>query len=143
MDRRSFLKNSCIACIGISAGLSWESCNSIPVHKAVKHDKLLYIDETDLTAHKLNIIENIALPYGILLVRTVIGYDAILMRCSHQNQPLVVTGSGLYCNTHGSSFNLKGQVIKEPATLPLTKFYNEIKEGKIVIHLNQPASIKL
>ena len=39
----------------------------------------------------------------------------------------------IYCNCHGSTFNLNGQVIDGPAPEPLPKYKATIENGKIIV----------
>jgi Rieske Fe-S protein len=51
------------------------------------------------------------------------------MKCSHQDNSLTVTKTGLFCSSHGSTFDLEGNVTKEPALEPLKKFKTEINNS--------------
>jgi Rieske Fe-S protein len=59
------------------------------------------------------------------------------MQCSHQNQPLSATKTGLFCASHGSAFDLEGNVTVEPATDPLRKFKTEVNNATIKIYLSK------
>ena len=75
--------------------------------------------------------------YDILIVKK--GdqdYSAIYMKCSHQENPVTATATGLFCSSHGSRFDLEGNVLKEPALTPLKKFNTQIKEGQLIVDLN-------
>ncbi len=63
-------------------------------------------------------------------------YTALLMRCTHADNPLVSTGNGFICNLHGSTFDKEGSVTKGPAALPLRKYSVEIVSDNILIHIN-------
>jgi Rieske Fe-S protein len=56
------------------------------------------------------------------------------MKCTHQDNPLTATQTGFFCSAHGSTFDLKGNVTKEPALRPLKKYTTEIKESSILIN---------
>jgi len=74
--------------------------------------------------------------YDILLVKkSTEEYLAIYMKCSHQENPVTATTTGLFCSSHGSRFDLDGNVTKEPATAPLKKFKTAIIDNQIVIDL--------
>jgi cytochrome b6-f complex iron-sulfur subunit len=56
------------------------------------------------------------------------------MKCTHQDNPLTVNSTGLYCTAHGSTFDLQGNVTKEPALHALKKYKTELNESSIVIN---------
>jgi cytochrome b6-f complex iron-sulfur subunit len=58
------------------------------------------------------------------------------MKCTHQDQPLVSSGKSLYCNSHGSQFDLEGKVIKDPASRPLRKFVTAVEGEQVLIQLS-------
>lgn len=75
--------------------------------------------------------------FDILLVKRKDGtYNALYMQCTHQNQPLSANKSGLFCASHGSAFDLEGNVNVEPATSPLKKFRTETENNNVKIYLN-------
>lgn len=129
MQRKEFIKNSCLVCFGVAAGLTLTGCGAIPIYKPTIENKIIYLDEPKMAINKLNIIQHASLPYDILLVKNEKGYYALRMQCTHQNQPLVATNTGLFCNAHGSSFNLDGKAMKEPAINSLKK-YTVTKAGQ-------------
>lgn len=76
-------------------------------------------------------------PYDILVVKkSDSDYNAIYMKCSHQENAVTATETGLFCSAHGSRFDLDGNVLKEPALQPLKKFKTEITGQTLVIDLN-------
>lgn len=63
-------------------------------------------------------------------------FEALLLECTHQNNPVTVTSTGLFCPTHGSVFDLSGQVLQGPASRPL-KAFKTMRVGDVVtIDLN-------
>jgi len=82
------------------------------------------------------VVRNNRMEYDILLVKKPAG-DAIalLMKCTHQDNALTATENGLLCPVHGSTFDLLGNVTKEPALNPLKKFKTEITNQAITIYL--------
>lgn len=118
-------------------GLTFSSCAPLPVYK------------TDLTIHKVEvplssfaesdllIVRDMQVDYDILLVKkSDADFNALYMRCTHRDNPLSATRNGLFCNAHGSSFDLDGNVKKAPATEPLEKFKTEVRKDKLIITLN-------
>ena len=74
--------------------------------------------------------------YDILLVKKTDGtYNALYMQCSHESQSLTANKSGLFCPSHGSAFDLEGNVTQQPAIKPLRKFKTSIENNSIKIYL--------
>ncbi|MES2134281.1 MAG: Rieske 2Fe-2S domain-containing protein [Bacteroidota bacterium] len=141
MLRRDFIKTTCVTCAGVLGGgalLSMlNSCAPLPVIKTSSKDKTLLIPESSFAdKQNLLIIKNSNFDFDILLVKKKDNtYNALYMQCSHENQPLSATKSGLFCSSHGSAFNLEGEVTVQPATKPLKKFKTQIENNNIIIYL--------
>lgn len=80
------------------------------------------------------IVRNSQLEFDILLVKSGNTFNALQMKCSHQDNPLTANASGLFCSAHGSTFDLQGNVTKEPALQPLKKYKTELTESTIIIN---------
>ncbi len=127
MERRTFIKQACAGCLGITGLLAvaslFEGCASLPVFKSTTRTEKLQVPLEKFAESNLVIVRTMWLNYDILLVKKPEGiYKAIYMKCSHQDQPLSASGTGLFCNSHGSAFDLDGNVTREPAVNPLTVF---------------------
>jgi Rieske Fe-S protein len=82
------------------------------------------------------LVRNPKLEFDILLIRiNENSYNALLMKCTHQDNALTANKSGLYCSAHGSTFDLEGNVTKEPALTPLKKFKTEVSNSSVTINL--------
>ena len=141
MLRREFIKNTCIGCAGILGGsvlLSMlNSCSPLPVLKTSSKESTLSVPESSFAGDQnLLIIKNSNYEFDILLVKKKDStYNALYMQCTHESQPLSATKSGLFCASHGSAFNLDGEVTVQPATRALKKFKTQIENNQIIIHL--------
>ena len=137
-SRRTFLKDTCIACAsGTLLSFTFSSCSSLPVFKTDLAKKTVDVPLTQFAESNLVVVRDMQSPYDILLVKkSETDYNAIYMKCSHRENPVSATKTGLYCPEHGSTFDLDGNVTKEPAPSPLKKFKTEIKESSITIDLN-------
>ncbi|MFZ6010997.1 MAG: ubiquinol-cytochrome c reductase iron-sulfur subunit [Bacteroidota bacterium] len=139
--RREFLKNSCAACLGSAfLGLTFTqltSCSPFPVYKTALTSKSVSIPVSSFAESNLVIVRDMQVAYDILLVKkSESEYNAIYMKCSHQENPVTATKNGLFCSSHGSRFDLDGNVTKEPALEPLKKFKTSIDDNQITIDLN-------
>lgn len=85
--------------------------------------------------NKMVVVRNGQLEFDILVVKSASMFHAIQMKCTHQDNPLTVNASGLFCSAHVSTFDLEGNVTKEPALKPLKKYKTELTESSILIHI--------
>ena len=137
-SRRTFIKNSCAACLGMTAmGLLLESCvTSQNVLKPVLENNQLQIALEKFQSSNHYILRNKSLPFDILVIKDQDQYTALQMRCTHNDIALNFSGKKLICTAHGSEFDLKGNVTKEPASRALTKYKTSIHEQLLTIQLN-------
>ena len=139
--RRTFIKTGCLACMGIAVSSSFlASCGgALPVLKAESNNQLLTVALNEFAVQKSNIIviRNPSLDNDILLVKHENGtYDALDLTCTHEGFNLTPTKDKIYCNQHGSIFDLEGNVLKEPALKPLKKYIIQQNPTQIIIKLN-------
>lgn len=114
--------------------LSLESCVTLPaVKSATKTDKI-EVEKSRFAESAMVLVKVMWMDYDILLVKhSEEKYTALYLKCTHQDQPLTPTKTGLVCNSHGSRFDLGGKVVREPAIEPLKTFPTLIKENNITI----------
>lgn len=143
MDRREFVKQSCLVCLGSGvASLSLSGCmathyvpgllepNGIAVLKSE------FINPKKQTNRQFIIVQNDKLEFPIYLYRfTDTEYTALWMQCSHQGNELQALGDQLHCPAHGSEFDNKGNVTQGPASDHLRTFPVTTSEDKIFIDL--------
>lgn len=139
--RREFLKDACTTCLGVSfLGISLSqltSCSPFPVYKTDLSKKNVTVPLSSFGESNMVIVRDMQVIYDVLLVKKSDQiYDALYMRCTHQENPLTATKTGLFCSAHGSRFDLDGNVLKEPALAPLKKFKTELQENQVLIDLN-------
>lgn len=140
LGRRAFLQRSCGWCIAaLAAGVTASSlsgCAPLPLYRGKQEKGTITVPMTELGEKKLLLVRTPQSEFDLLLVRDAKDkFHTLLMRCSHQEQPLTATADGLYCASHGSQFDLAGNVQKAPATAPLQKFVTTVENGQFVIHL--------
>jgi Rieske Fe-S protein len=139
-NRRDFIKQSCTLCLGV-VGLSalttqLAGCAPMPIYKGETVNGIITVPFTSFTeTNKVVIVRNAQLDWDIVLVKVSdTEYEALQMKCTHQENPLTATQTGLFCSAHGSTFDLKGNVTKEPALRPLKKYITEIRDNSISIN---------
>jgi len=141
MLRREFIKTTCLGCAGVLGGTALlsmlNSCSPLPVLKTSSKDNTLSVPESSFVADQnVLIIKNSNFEFDILLVKKKDNtYNALYMQCTHESQPLSATKSGLFCSSHGSAFNLEGEVTVQPATKALKKFRTQTENNNIIIYL--------
>lgn len=139
--RREFIKDTCTACMGTAfLGMTFSqltSCASLPIYKTNLTLKTVDVPLSSFAESTLVIVRDMQVPYDVLLVKkSEQEYLALYMRCSHQENALTATKNGLYCSSHGSTFDLDGNVTKEPALTPLKRFQTTRHDNLITINLN-------
>lgn len=140
MDRRNFIKSSCAFCAGaLGAGFmasTLSGCANLPIYKGTTEQDKMNVPFSSFKESHILIVRNNELDADILLVKNSDSdVNALLMKCTHLDNPLTANQSGLFCPAHGSTFDLKGNVTKEPALYPLKKFKTEINNQIITIYL--------
>ncbi|MFT3884795.1 MAG: Rieske (2Fe-2S) protein [Flavobacteriales bacterium] len=123
MDRRAFLRTSCLGCAGMLAlgTLPLQGCSTLPIVKGTPEEGVLRIPRSSFDKGPLVMARDPRLPFDLLVEQGPDNaYRALYMRCTHRDQPLTATTSGLYCPAHGSRFGLDGAVQVGPADRPLT-----------------------
>jgi len=138
MERRKFIKKSCVACMGlIGAGLLLEGCaTSLPLVKTTPKDRSLFIPISKFSGNsKMLIVRSSSLENDILLIKNENEFKALYLKCTHEGVGLTATDKNIVCPSHGSTFDFMGNVLKEPALRPLQQFQTEISNENILIHL--------
>lgn len=145
MDRREFIKNSCTACLTITAiGTVISSCNPTKYIIGKLGNDGLFIDPTAFIStqngktiyRSFIIVRNDALQYPVCVYRfNDHEYSALWMSCTHQGTELQVSGDRLQCAAHGSEFDNKGAVKTGPANRSLRNFPVTVSNNQLFIDL--------
>lgn len=142
MQRRDFIKQGCMTCLAFAGAgvlLSLEGCASLPVVKveAAEDARTIAVPFASIGPEGMAIVRSRSLRNDILVVRNADGeYHALLMRCTHQDQPLTATRTGLHCSSHGSAFDLQGNVLSAPAERGLTRFPVSVLTDRLSISIH-------
>lgn len=147
MKRRDFIKNSCAACLSMSAlPIMLSGCASLinTTGTLVKDGLTLssedfkITDKGNIAYRSFLIVRNDALQYPICLYRfNEKQYSALWMKCAHQGAELQASGDYLQCPAHGSEFNNKGHVTNGPASTNLRAFPVTVNDKEIFIDLRK------
>ncbi len=143
MNRKTFLKQSCFACMSTSFLLSaLESCTAVKYTTGKLTDKGILVSLDDfMSGDKVLsyiIIRNDELQFPICIYRLdANNYSALFMQCSHQGAELQVSGDRLVCPAHGSEFDKQGHAMQAPAAGDLRKFPVAISDNSLFIDLRK------
>ena len=145
MDRKAFLKNCGLACVGgagIAALLQGCSTSKILSGKVVADDLVVSISDFETKNgnntyfKKYIVVQNDILQYPICIYRkNEKEYSALWMRCTHQGTELQVFGDKLQCPAHGSEFDSMGKVQSGPADVKLRIFSVTVENNQLKISL--------
>lgn len=137
-SRRKFIADSCRGCLGL-LGLSFiaQSCStSSNVFKTTATNHVIFVPDTAFNSGLQNVkIRVPEMEFDILLMKEEVDYKALYLKCTHEPFGLVQTNNKLVCTAHGSSFDMQGNVLQEPASRPLKKFKTEKIPNGINIYL--------
>lgn len=147
MDRRNFLKQSCTACLSLTAVstllVGCTATQYLPGTLSLNGVTVLKDDfkikQKESTAYSsFIIVRNDSLKYPICVFRkNEEEYSALWMQCSHQGAELLASGDVLQCSAHGSEFNSKGEVVTGPANNNLRSFPVTVNKNEIFIDLRK------
>ncbi len=126
MDRRTFLRASCLGCSGLALGsglLSLSGCAAIPLVKTESDGRSFTLPLSAFGEGTRLIARTRDLPYDVLVMKLPTGdLRALYLQCTHRDQPLSATNTDLHCTSHGSRFAMDGSVVEGPASKPLRIF---------------------
>ncbi len=147
MNRREFVKQGCILCLGAGTlPVMLSGCQSTHYVNGtvestgitVLKSEFTYIQKEKSLTRQFIIVQNDKLEFPIYVYRfSENEYSAIWMKCSHQGAELQASGDHLQCPSHGSEFNNKGIVSNGPAERNLRSFLVSSLADKIIIDMRQ------
>jgi len=145
MERRDFLKNTCGLCLMGTIGgavASLASCSpAYPVFKTEILNNQVKIPINMFDTSSIQFVRPKGWYYDIVVERNNGAYNALLLKCTHQDNGLNINGNNGYtCSVHGSTFDKEGHVRKGPAEKSLRKYPTKIEGDQLLIYLNMTAT---
>ena len=145
MNRREFVTQTCVVCLGgglLSSVLA--ACSSTHYTTgsieakgiSVLQSEFSEIKNGQTSLRQFIIVGHDTLEFPIYLYRlNATEYSALWMKCTHQGSELHAAGDHLYCSSHGSEFDKKGNVSQGPAEKNLRSFPVTVVGEKLFIEL--------
>lgn len=130
-----------MACAGMAITIPLLSgcSSSAQLVQATLNGDELQVPMTEFTDKNYVIVRSKQLEYDVFVKKEAEGcYKALLMRCTHRNNPVQRTSNGFVCHEHGSRFNDQGMVLTEPAVKNLTELPLTINQSYINIKYRLP-----
>lgn len=145
MKRRTFIKNTCIACLGGALTAPFASgCKSVHhVRSPLEANRLTlpksafaYLKKSETRYRPWVLVRNPQIPFPVGVFR---GGDnqffASYLECTHQGCEVQPEGDYLQCPCHGSEFDSRGKLQQGPAETDLKTFAVETDAENIYILL--------
>lgn len=127
--------------MGVMAGVSiitlMDACATGKIVKVEAVNNQLSVNVSDFKPEQsFVLVRASSLNYDILLHKdSDTAYTALLMQCTHYDNPVFANNKEIFCPSHGSKFDFSGKVLKEPATQNLKQYKTEINNGIITIYI--------
>lgn len=140
MERRSFIKSSCNLCLLSGSGFLLSqlavSCSpAYPVFKTEVVNDEIQLPLVSFGQSDFQIVRPKGWYYDIAVrKKDNTSYEALLLKCTHQDNQLTPSGSGYSCALHGSQFDKDGRVTKGPAEHALKAYSTSLTKDQLIIH---------
>ncbi len=131
-----------MVCAGLVAGTSvltlLEGCATAKIQKVSVVNKVISIDAALCNElQKVLVLRTDDLEYDVLLYYVSnANYSAVLLKCTHYDNPVFVNNKEVFCPSHGSKFDYTGKVLTEPATQSLKSFKVKLDNQTIKINIS-------
>ena len=146
MDRRKFIKSSCVSCLTatfLSSALL-ESCTPTQYINGKLDPNGLIVEKNQFRVGNKGsyasfiVVRNENLLFPVCVYRfSETEYSAIWLKCAHMGAEVNVVGDTLQCPAHGSEYTNRGVVTNGPATSNLRTFLVEVRNDEIFIDLRK------
>jgi Rieske Fe-S protein len=137
MERRDFLKKSCVLCMGGTMLASFlESCSNIPIYHTTSDKKILKVPLNEFSNSDYLVVRPGDIRYDIAVIKKNDNeYHSYVMVCTHADNLLRFNGNEFSCSLHGSIFDRNGNVQKGPAEKPLLSLTTTVLNGFLEIRV--------
>ena len=143
MQRRNFIKKACSFCLlTTAAGMvaaDLAACSPATGSHAFRppvKNNMVEIPLSLFINQSFVVISPAKYEYEIAIAKKGESeYTALLLKCTHYQNQLTVTGNGFTCTAHGSKFDKVGNVLKGPAENALQQLKIVPKAESLVIYL--------
>jgi len=144
MERRNFIKTGCRFCLLAAAGsvlpsfLTYANPKNKVYKTGLNENNELVIPLSLFETGNLQFVRVKKWYYDIAVHKEEDEtYTAILMKCTHMDNQLNITGSGFRCSLHGSEFDKKGEILKGPAEIPLKTYTTITDNDNLLIKIDK------
>ncbi len=145
MERRIFIKNTCLACMGFAVSSTLlQSCNTVHlVISRIENNKItvpksefIFFKKDKQMTHQWVLVktEKLHFPIGVYCFDEN-KYAASYLECRHQQCEVEPEGDHLQCPCHGSEYSNTGKLQKGPAETDLKTFTVETDHDNLYILL--------
>ena len=132
MERRNFIKNTCLACLGggmasaITAGckgVHYVSSNLTDGNLVLPKTEFVYLKKEEIRYRPWVVVKNpqVKFPIGVFRANDAT-FFASYLQCTHQGCEVQPEGNYLQCPCHGSEFDHQGKLKQGPAESDLKTF---------------------
>lgn len=127
--------------MGVMAGVSiitlMDACATGKIIKTDVVNNELKVNVSDFKPEQSFVLVRAAsLNFDILLHKdSDTAYTALLMQCTHYDNPVFANNKEIFCPSHGSKFDFSGKVLKEPATQNLKQYKTSVSDAVVTIQI--------
>lgn len=116
--------------------LGMEGCTTMPIYRAEMAGSKLQIPLAKFAETPVMMVRNSSLEFDVLVMQNADkSFTALLLKCTHFSNALVLSGGSLTCPMHGSTFSMDGSVTQGPAEQPLQKLPVAVQDDFVQITL--------
>jgi cytochrome b6-f complex iron-sulfur subunit len=134
MDRRNFIKNTCLTCAALAVGITIESCQK---NNSVQPTSVNFtLDLTSSSNAALNNIGGWISQNNVIVIRTGSStYAALSETCTHAGCSVSYSSSSkqLVCPCHGGVFDSNGNVVSGPPSSPLPQYKTSLSGNTLTV----------